>query len=183
VPVNTVRRLAVAIFGFVLLAVLLTGAVLEHQGYRAYVVHTGSMVPTYNPGDLVIDRPVRGTPKPGQVITFRHSADTPDVVTHRVTAVTATGLIHTQGDANRTADAWQLSPAMVRGSVIRGIPRAGFVLIFLKQPAGIGALATSVLSLTLLWSLFFPSPQPAQLSASGARRRAGRHSARQPAAV
>ncbi len=176
---RTVRRLAMTIAGCLLLAVLLSGAVLAHQGYRAYVVHTGSMAPSYRPGDLVIDRPAAGQPRVGQVITFRHSSETPDVVTHRVVSITATGLIRTKGDANPTPDAWQIPPTMVRGSVLRGIPKAGFVLVFLKQPAGLGALGASVLAMALLWSLFFPAPQPAR---QVPHHRAGRHAARQPAA-
>jgi signal peptidase len=162
-----------------LLALLATGAVLAHSGYRLYIVHTGSMTPTLMPGDAVIDRPSRQI-KPGQVITFRHSA-APDVVTHRVTEVTAGGLIHTKGDANPTADVWDIRPDMVRGSVAWHAPRLGYLLVFLKQPAGIGALASSLLALSLLWSLFF-GRQPAARTVAGAgqtrhRRRPGRHSA------
>ena len=34
----------------------------------------------------------------------------PDVVTHRVVEVTAGGIIHTKGDANATADVWDIRP-------------------------------------------------------------------------
>ena len=50
------------------------GVWLWHSGYRAYVVHTGSMSPNYKPGSLVIDGPAKGNYHPGEVITFRHSA-------------------------------------------------------------------------------------------------------------
>ena len=86
------------------LAVIGTAAARYAQGYRAYVVHTGSMSPTYRPGSLVIDRPTNGHYHRGEVITFRHSEGNDDLVTHRVVAVTPKG-IHTKGDANRTADA------------------------------------------------------------------------------
>jgi signal peptidase len=155
-----------------LAAVVVTGATLLHQGYRIYVVHTGSMMPTYNPGDVVLDRPASNPPKPGQVITFRHSLSTTDVVTHRVTDVTAAGLIHTKGDANRSADLWDIRPDMVRGTVARAIPRLGFVLVFLKQPAGIGALGCSALALLMLWSLFFATSEIEQAR----NHQRGRHS-------
>ncbi len=175
-------RILRRVLGGLLLAALLSGAVLVHQGYRAYVVHTGSMTPTYRPGDLVIDRPAHGLPRLGQVITFRHSADTSDVVTHRVVGVTPGGLIHTKGDANPAPDAWQLSPAMVRGSVIGGLPRAGYLLVFLKQPAGLGALGASALAMVLLWSLFFPTAETGSRVAPSADHRGGRHSARRATA-
>lgn len=159
-----------------LLALVATGAGLMHNGYRLYIVHTGSMSPTYRPGDAVIDRPSHRI-KPGQVITFRHST-APDVVTHRVTEITAGGIIHTKGDANPTADVWDIRPAMVRGSVAWHAPRLGYLLIFLKQPAGIGALATSILAMSLLWSLFFDQQPATRIPAqTRRRRRPGRHAA------
>jgi signal peptidase len=128
---------------------------LWHDGYRAYVVHTGSMMPTYNPGDVIIDKPAGGL-HVGETITFRHSDLTTDVVSHRIRRITPHGIV-TKGDANRTADAWRIRPDQVRGQVVHAIPRLGFVMIFLKQPAGVGSVMTAVLALILLWDLFFAS--------------------------
>jgi signal peptidase I len=137
------------------LAVAGCTAFLWAQGYRVYVVHTGSMTPTYTPGYLVIDAPAREGYQPGDVITFQHSAYTTDVVTHRITHITSTGLIHTKGDANRSADVWQIRPDQVRGRVVAGVPLLGYLAVFLRQPPGVGALATSTLMIVLLWGLFF----------------------------
>jgi signal peptidase len=162
-------RLMRGVLASFLLALVLAGAGCWHSGYRVYIVHTGSMVPTYYPGDIVIDKAAHSSPGAGQVITFRHDVNTTDVVTHRVTGVTSTGLIHTKGDANATADVWNIRPDMVQGQVIRAVPRLGYLLVFLRQPAGIGALACSLFSLCLLWSMFFGSDDPLA-------RTAGRHS-------
>lgn len=156
-----------------MLALGLTGAGFWHAGYRVYIVHTGSMVPTYKPGDVVIDKPLRTAPAAGQVITFRHDASTPDVVTHRVVDVTSAGLIHTKGDANATADVWNIKPTMVRGEVVRGVPRLGYLLVFLRQPAGLGALACALFSICLLWSVFFTETEPARASNVGDHPTAG----------
>ena len=129
------RRVCLATIIAVIVGIGATGAWLWHSGYRAYVVHTGSMSPTYKPGSLVIDRPARGNYHPGEVITFRHSAQTTDVVTHRITDITSTGLIHTKGDANATADVWDIRPDQVRGTVVAGIPFAGFAR---RLPAATG---------------------------------------------
>ena len=115
----------------------------RHSGYRVYVVHTGSMVPTYRPGDLVLDRRPSGQYHRGEVITFRHSDLTTDVVTHRITDVTAAGLIHTKGDANATADVWDIRPDQVQGTAVLRLGGFGYLVVFLRQPAGIGALATA----------------------------------------
>jgi signal peptidase I len=146
-----------ALFGVVGTAIALYG-----QGYRVWVVHTGSMEPSYLPGDVVVDRPPSGHYRAGEVLTFRHSDLTTDVVTHRVTDVTAAGVIHTKGDANETADVWDIRPDQVRGSVMFRARAFGYVVVFLRQPAGIAALATVLFALILLWQLFFPSTDAAE---------------------
>lgn len=147
-----VGTIVVGVLVAALAAVVLT---FWQRGYSVYVVHTGSMVPTYDPGDLVLDAPPSGHYKPGEVITFRHSAFTTDVVTHRIVGVTPTGLIHTKGDANRTADVWQIRPDQVQGTAVARLRGLGYLVVFLRQPAGIGSLASIVLAIVLLWGLFF----------------------------
>jgi signal peptidase len=149
------RRLAWALIALVLVGIAGTAANYWRQGYRLYVVHTGSMTPTLVPGDLVIDRPAKNL-KPGEVITFRHSDLTTDVVTHRVTGVTAAG-IHTKGDANRTADVWTIRPDQVKGHVIATLQGFGYLAVYFQQPTGIASVATALIGLLLLYGLFFPS--------------------------
>ena len=64
---------------------------------------------------VVIDGPARSTYKPGKIITFCHWNLSTDVVTHRV-AELRDGFIHTKGDANRTADVWDIRPTMSKAS-------------------------------------------------------------------
>jgi signal peptidase len=142
--------------GSLLLTAVLVPASLWFQGYRMYVVHTGSMTPTYRPGDIVVDRPNPSTYTAGEVITFRHSDLSSDVVTHRVVSVNAQG-IHTKGDANATPDAWTIRPDQVRGQAVLDIRRAGYVAVYFQQPAGIASVVTVVAGAMLLWGLFFPA--------------------------
>lgn len=145
----------------VLVAVIACGVVAARRGgFRLYIVHTGSMTPALNPGDVVVDRPA-STLRRGEIVTFQHSFATTDVVTHRITRVEH-GLIHTKGDANRTADVWEIRPSQVRGSVVHRIPYLGYVLVFLKQPAGVCAVMAFALTVMLLWGLFFPAGQPSR---------------------
>ncbi|MGH8961606.1 MAG: signal peptidase I [Jatrophihabitantaceae bacterium] len=150
------RRITIAVVSLAILGLVGTGVSFWLRGYRVYVIHTGSMSPTYRPGDIVVDGPHPQAVRPGQVITFRHSALTTDVVTHRVTQVTPEG-INTKGDANRTPDAWTIRPNQVKGRVLFGVRNLGYLLVYLKQPAGIGSIATAVFGLLLLWRMFFPS--------------------------
>jgi signal peptidase I len=154
---STVRSIMRVTIAFLILAMLISGAVVWTQGYRVYVIHTGSMSPTYRPGDVVVDRPAQHQYRAGEVITFRHSNQATDVVTHRITDITPAGLIHTKGDANRTEDVWDIRPDQVRGSVSMKITHLGYLLVFLHQPSGAASLSLTVLALVLLWTLFFPA--------------------------
>jgi signal peptidase I len=80
--------------------------------------HTGSMIPTLQPGEAIVDQPVRGRPHRGEIITFRYASGPDQVVTHRVYRESG-GTIRTKGDANPTEDPWTL-----RASQVVGIPTA-----------------------------------------------------------
>lgn len=138
-----------------LFAVAISG-VLAWRGYHLYIVGTGSMAPAIVAGDVVLDGPPTGSYHPGQIITFRHSALTTDLVTHRVAGLRS-GTIQTKGDANRTADAWDIRPDQVQGVVVWRLPRLGYLFVFLRKPAGIAAVVLGVMALILLWRLVFPS--------------------------
>ena len=155
------RRFFLILAMLVLAATATAGGVLWHRGYRVYVVHTGSMLPTYRPGDAVIDRKPANGYRVGDVITFRSNAGEDSVVTHRVHDIQPSGL-RTKGDANRTPDSWTISPTAVQGKVVRVVHAAGFALVYLQQPAGVASLITIVLALALAWRFYFPiEPVPA----------------------
>jgi signal peptidase len=151
-----VTRTVLAVVVLTTLALGGAAAWFSHEGYRLYVVKTGSMLPTYAAGDVVVDRPVAGTLTRGDVITFQISA-AGDLVTHRYTHSDRDGRVHTKGDNNSTADAWALRADQVRGVVERHVPNLGYLVVFLRQPAGIGGVMTSALSVVLLWGLCFPA--------------------------
>ncbi len=151
------RRAGLAAVLLLLAGLVALGVTFWQQGYRIYVVHTGSMEPTYRPGDLVIDKAVHGPVHRGEVITFRHSDVTTDVVTHRVVGLSSAGQISTKGDANRSADSWLIRPDQVQGRVAYRLHGLGYFAVYLRQPAGIASLATALFAIAALWSLFFPS--------------------------
>jgi signal peptidase len=115
------------------------------------------MTPTYSTGSLVVDRPVSSSFRAavGDVITFRAQDG---LVTHRVHELTRQG-IKTKGDANRTEDPWTLPARNVVGHVVAGVPRGGYVLVFLKQPTGVPSLMLLMVSVALAWSVFFGTPE------------------------
>ena len=169
------RRRTRRLLGALALVVVFAGAGATAAwllgGYRTYVVHTGSMEPGIVPGDVVIDAPLTGPVRPGDVITFRDPGTAADVVTHRVASVAADGTITTKGDANRTADPVTLRPDLVQGRVVTTVPVAGYLVVYLQHPTGLGSLATTTLGVALLWRLFFPGEDAAARAPSAPVRR------------
>lgn len=166
-------------WGLLVFVVLAIGGVafgFSQAGYTKFVVETGSMVPEIYPGDLVIDAPPGKSADDyavGDVITFKHGQGN-DLVTHRITEITPEG-IKTKGDANRTADVWTIPLDFVVGKVAFTIPKGGYVVIFLGQPAGIAAIVVAVVGLILLWRIFFPTDRPADAATTDATPAVGRH--------
>lgn len=156
-----VRTVAWSLLIALAISVVTVAVIGWRQGYQLYAVRTGSMSPTYPTGSVVLDAPARGgTPRVGQVATFRTSEGP---VTHRVQQVTAAGL-KTKGDANRSADAWTVPLRNVRGVVVGGLPLAGYLLVFLQQPTGVPALMVLTVSVVLAWSIFFPAAPTAPVA-------------------
>jgi signal peptidase len=151
-----VRRFSLAVVVGLACVLLISGGIFWVKGYRMYIVHTGSMEPTLKIGTLVVTKPATLGYGPGDVITFRHSDVSSDVVTHRVYFIDRSG-ITTKGDANQTPDPWTIRPDQVQGVRWLTFPGAGYVVVFLQQPAGLAALVTALLGAILLWGLFFPS--------------------------
>lgn len=113
------------------LAVLVVGLPAAVGGMPVTVL-SGSMEPTYSPGDLVV---VRGTPaedvRVGQVLTYQRHSDDPTLVTHRVISreMSSQGGVQfiTQGDANSAPDAEPVAGVQAAGTVWYTIPKLGWI--------------------------------------------------------
>lgn len=143
-------RLVSAVLALVLLA---SGAtlVLFRAGdlpYRLYVVHTGSMSPGIPPESAVVVR--EGQYRVGDVVSFTEHGS---VVTHRLIAIHPDGTIETKGDANRSADPWRVPVADVIGRVVAAPHRLGYLLMYMRTPAGGASLVVALLCLWQIWVL------------------------------
>lgn len=129
---GTFRRAALRGVGTVLvlalLALALAVAVVPRLlGGAALTVLTGSMEPTYSPGDMVVSVPVE-TYEVGDVVTFQPVSDDPTLITHRIVGVQlgAETRYVTRGDANG-ADDEPIQAEQVMGRVVYHIPYVGHV--------------------------------------------------------
>jgi signal peptidase len=119
-------------------------------GQRPFIVLSGSMSPTFDAGDLIVDRRLTlneaGRLHKGEVITFvegRGNAGATTVITHRIYKVSRrldaktqsyTTIYETKGDANPQPDRDAIPPQQVLGVYEYRIPDAGYVLNALHQP-------------------------------------------------
>jgi signal peptidase len=159
--VRVAARLLLAVVVLTLAGGVAVAALAYHHGYRAYAVRTASMTPGLPPGDLLIDAPPTGPFVRGDIITFkvRAAPGMEPVVTHRVYGVKG-DKIKTKGDANITPDPGTRTDADVVGEVVRQVPHAGYLVVFLRQPGGLLGVLTALVALMLSWSLFFGAPSP-----------------------
>ena len=96
--------------------------------FRFVYLLSGSMRPTYQPGDLAVVSVQKDLAvKAGDVVLF--SARIGPTI-HRVVA-NENGLITTQGDANNTIDSEKISK--VDGKVLFVIPKLGYVFGFIQS--------------------------------------------------
>lgn len=139
------------------LLVLAGGVYIHLADVRMQPVLSGSMRPTFSPGDLVITESVPlSSLAPGDVIAF--NAPGSNVTTlHRIVTISDTGsgrLVTTKGDANSVADPWtgRLSdPTVPR--LVAVVPWLGWlsqIRLLIFAAAGLALLAVLLVE---IWRL------------------------------
>jgi signal peptidase len=121
------------------LALLGIGLLPRTGWYRPVTVLSGSMRPTFAPGDMVVlmPEPARDI-RVGQLISYRIPVGDHHVQTHRVIAIVHGGAhpsVRTKGDANASADPWI---ARLNGTTawrVRAVvPKLGWVVFWFRTP-------------------------------------------------
>ncbi len=102
--------------GLILVAVVLVMFVFASKVIFFTAVVSGSMVPTFNRGDLVLMQNIDRTYSVGDIIMFRRP-DNDLPYSHRVQSITNEG-ISTKGDATDRKDWWKLKNGDILGKAI-----------------------------------------------------------------
>lgn len=116
--------------GAILAVAVVVGVLVFYLGGgRWFIVETPSMGRTAPVGTLIIDSPTTvDALRVGDIITFHPPTAPASVYSHRITAITPTGLISTRGDINGSADPWALRNGDVIGKVISVLPGVGWLV-------------------------------------------------------
>jgi len=106
-------------------------------------VQTGSMVPTFHIGDVILMESLHGhAPRIGQIVVapvpsgVQQELGYPAYVTHRVVTI-KDGQLTTKGDANKADDPFSVPLSKIHTRVVTVIPGAGRFIRFLVSPFGI----------------------------------------------
>jgi signal peptidase len=160
------RGLGTLLFLLAAAALLATTVAPRVFHFRAATMLTGSMAPTIDPGDVIIDVQENASDlRVGQIVTYHIPVEDHRVESHRVTWVghDAAGnvLFRTKGDANNGVDPWTAQvdgPTVWRVATV--LPVVGDVIRFLRQPI-VQIIATRVIPVLLvgwlLMSIWRPS--------------------------
>ncbi len=136
--------------------------------YRTVTVLSGSMRPTFSPGDVIVVTPERARDlRVGQVISYHIPVDGRPVVTHRVVRIVEPGdepIVQTKGDANNAVDPWQ---AKLHGGTIwrfrMRVPLLGYAILALRNPRAHELLVVFLPALLALYGIMLiwrPRPRP-----------------------
>lgn len=123
--------LSALLFATVCAAALALLVVPKATGAKPLTVLTGSMKGTYDPGSVVVVKPVRADQlHVGDTLTYQVTSDQPDLITHRIIRVVFTPdgrrQFITQGDANGAPDEKPVVAGQVRGTVWYSVPWVGY---------------------------------------------------------
>ena len=109
-------------------------------GYKQYVILTGSMIPSYNVGDLIIDKQINQEEiKINDVISYIEES-TGNTITHRVIEIVEQNgktLYITKGDNNDSPDKDLVKFSQVQGKVIKKISGIGTAILGITTGTGI----------------------------------------------
>jgi signal peptidase len=157
--------------------VALSPILLAPFGFRSATVMSGSMTPTLNVGDIVIERPIEpAEARIGDVISFTDPQDDERLLTHRVRSIKIKGdefTFTTKGDANNTEEKWRISSDGSIGRATMTVPKVGYLLGSQRGPwmrvsfVVIPAVIWAIYELVNIWRPTKPKEQTASPEAPG----------------
>lgn len=160
------RALVSALALAAIIVLLALVALPKITGGDSFTVLSGSMEPTFAPGDVVVAKGITEAEvctdvSVGTIVTFFPEPNDPTLITHRVIGKTIGTFddgtdcrLITQGDANSSADE-PISPEQVRGVFMFGVPKLGWARQWVSENTIlVVGIAAAALVIGGLWSSF-----------------------------
>ena len=154
------RKIALNVFLTAMFGIAGMMLVPAALGLHRYVILTGSMTGTYDPGSIVFDKQVpTSSLEVGDTITYAPPpgmSPNHELVTHRIVRIVpgrgGQRVYQTKGDANKTADRWRfMLPAAEQDKVVFHVPYAGYIFAVLSVAQFRMALIGVPALLVALW--------------------------------
>ena len=163
---NRTLRKATGLLPALAALAILAAALLLASGIiplHLYAVSSDSMSPGLPVKSVVVVDTEQGHAV-GDVITFRLGDS---AVTHRLTEIENDGTYVTKGDNVEDVDPFTVTEANVVGPVVASAPELGYWLVFLQQPAGLGAVIFGAFAVWMLFSAANDIDEPADSATDG----------------
>ncbi len=128
-------------------------ALFQIVGLHSFVVLTGSMEPSVNPGDLVLVEK-EDHYNVGDIIVFSTQGT---IIVHRIHAIEENYII-TKGDANNYIDPWKIRSDKIIGKTFAVLPYIGLPLVAISRLLGtyyMGLLFTVSVILLILFLSYY----------------------------
>jgi len=113
-------------------------------GYRAFIVLTPSMAPTFDAGSLIIIKEAGAEEfQNGDIITYTPKRGDDVLLTHRIVKTNVnenSRTFITRGDANNTDDPNPVDPNSVLGRTVFHMDGLGTFIVNLRTPLGISVM-------------------------------------------
>jgi signal peptidase len=128
----------VALCASVVMTAVVVSAYWRVQGGSILGVQTGSMVPTFAPGDALIIKPIKtNSLKIGDIVSYQSQLQPGIIISHRIVNTDPSSkTITTRGDYLDKPDN-PVSMSAVRGKAVMLVPKFGYILSALHHPLGL----------------------------------------------
>ena len=122
-------------------------------GWEPMVVTTGSMQPAINPGDIVLSAPPEGDVvlDAGTVITFEDPVRPGELITHRIDTVNEDGTYTTRGDANSSADSYEVTTEELTGVGRLLVPAVGLPRVWMDEGRIVIVIGWVIATVLAVW--------------------------------
>jgi signal peptidase len=122
-------------------------------GWKPMVVTTGSMQPAINPGDIVLSAPPEDDVRldAGTVITFEDPNRPGELITHRIDEINPDGTYATRGDANSSADSYEVEPEELTGVGRLLVPAVGLPRVWMDDGRMVIVVGWALSTVLAIW--------------------------------